>query len=122
MIKTVFAAALALAAITTVAASAPATASNGILATAGGATLYTFDKDVAGSGKSACNNQCAANWPPLAAQASDSGSGDWSIVTRDDGSRQWAYKGWPLYTYAKDAKTGDTTGDGKGNVWPVIKG
>ena len=101
---------------------APVKKVNGILVDAHGMTVYTFDKDVAGSGKSACNNQCAANWPPLAAQASDSGSGDWSIVTRDDGSRQWAYKGWPLYMYAKDARTGDTTGDGKGNVWHVAKG
>ncbi|HEY8977584.1 MAG TPA: hypothetical protein VIN75_25445 [Burkholderiaceae bacterium] len=123
MIKTVFAAmTLALAASAAVAASAPAAISNGVLATPGGATLYTFDKDVVGNGKSACNNQCATNWPPLAAQASDSGFGDWSVVTRDDGSKQWAYKGAPLYTYAKDAKAGDTTGDGKGNVWHVIKG
>lgn len=123
MIKTVFTAtALAFAALSAAAASAPAAIANGILATSAGATLYTFDKDVAGSGKSACNDQCASNWPPLAAQASDSGSGDWSIVTRDDGSRQWAFKGRPLYTFAKDAKAGDTTGDGKGNVWHVVKG
>jgi predicted lipoprotein with Yx(FWY)xxD motif len=115
---------LAVAALTAVAASnpAPAVSSNGVLATPAGATLYTFDKDTANSGKSACNGPCAANWPPLAAQASDAPSGDYSIVTRDDGSKQWAYKGWPLYTFAKDAKPGDTTGDGKGNVWHLIKG
>ena len=123
MIKTLFAAAaLAFVAAAAVAASTPAAAVNGVLATPAGATLYTFDKDTAGNGKSACNGQCATNWPPLAAQASDSASGDWSIVTRDDGSRQWAYKGQPLYTYAKDAKPGDTAGDGKGNVWHLIKG
>ena len=115
---------LAVVALAAVAASspAPATSANGVLATPAGATLYTFDKDTANSGKSACNGPCATNWPPLAAQASDTGSGDWSIVTRDDGSRQWAFKGWPLYTYAKDAKAGDVSGDGKGNVWHVIKG
>ena len=122
MIKTAFAAAMAFVALAAVAASTPAAMSDGVLATPAGATLYTFDKDVAGSGKSACNNQCATNWPPPAAQPSDSASGDWSIVTRDDGGRQWAYKGRPLYTYAKDAKAGDTTGDGKGNVWHVVKG
>jgi len=115
--------ALALAAFGAVAApSAPAAPVNGVLATPAGATLYTFDKDTAGNGKSACNGQCATNWPPLAAQAADSSAGDWSIVTRDDGSKQWAFKGQPLYTYAKDAKPGDTTGDGKGNVWHLIKG
>ena len=120
MIKTLIAAA-SLAALASAAVAAPASAVNGVLATPAGATLYTFDKDVANSGKSACNGQCASNWPPLAAQASDAGSGDWSVVTRDDGSRQWAYKGSPLYTYAKDAKAGDTSGDGKGSVWHVIK-
>ena len=117
-------AALALVSLVAVAASSPAPAAiaNGVLATPAGATLYTYDKDTAGNGKSACNGPCAANWPPLAAQASDAASGDWSIVTRDDGSKQWAYKGQPLYTYAKDAKAGDATGDGKGNVWHVIKG
>ncbi len=125
MIKaTAIAAVLAVAALAAVAASspAPAVSANGVLATPTGATLYTFDKDTAGSGKSTCNAQCATNWPPLAAQASDAASGDWSIVTRDDGSKQWAYKGWPLYTFAKDAKPGDTTGDGKGNVWHLVKG
>ncbi|MCK9684879.1 hypothetical protein [Scleromatobacter humisilvae] len=118
------AAVLAVAALAAAAASnpAPAASSNGVLATPAGATLYTFDKDTAGSGKSACNGPCATNWPPLAAQAADTGSGDWSIVTRDDGSKQWAYKGWPLYTFARDARPGDTTGDGKGNVWHLVKG
>ncbi len=120
------AAAAALTLITLVAVAAttppPAAPANGVLATPAGATLYTFDKDAAGSGKSACNGPCATNWPPLPAQASDTGSGDFSVVTRDDGSKQWAYKGWPLYTFAKDAKAGDTTGDGKGNVWHLVKG
>lgn len=124
MTKSLIAAAsLALAALGAAAASsAPAAPVNGVLATPAGATLYTFDKDTAGNGKSACNGQCATNWPPLAAQAADTASGDWSIVTRDDGSKQWAFKGQPLYTYAKDAKAGDTTGDGKGNAWHLIKG
>jgi predicted lipoprotein with Yx(FWY)xxD motif len=123
MIKTFLAPiSLALIAAAAVAAGAPAAPVNGVLATSAGATLYTFDKDVAGSGKSTCNAQCATNWPPLAAQSSDAASGDWSIVTRDDGSKQWAWKGSPLYTYAKDAKAGDASGDGKGNVWHVVKG
>ena len=35
-------------------------------------------------------------------------------ITRDDGTKQWAYKGKPLYTFARDTKAGDATGDGKG--------
>jgi predicted lipoprotein with Yx(FWY)xxD motif len=48
----------------------------------------------------------------LKAEASDKADGGYGIITRDDGSRQWAYKGKPLYTFAKDTKPGDITGDG----------
>jgi len=123
MLKNTLIAAAAIAmAVTALAAGAPAAPANGVLATPSGATVYTFDKDVANSGKSTCNDKCAQAWPPLAAQASDTPGGDWTIVSRDDGSKQWAYKGWPLYTYAKDAKPGDTTGDNVRNVWHVVKG
>ena len=114
--------ATALFACATLAAGAPATARNGVLATPSGATVYTFDKDVAGSGKSACNGPCAQAWPPVMAESSDMAMGDWTIVTRDDGGKQWAYKGWPLYTFSKDAKPGDMSGDKFKDVWHVVKG
>ena len=82
-----------------------------------GMTLYVFDKDAAG--KSNCNGPCATSWPPLMASADAKASGDWSIVTRDDGGKQWAYKAKPLYTWSKDAKPGDVTGDGFNNVWHI---
>jgi predicted lipoprotein with Yx(FWY)xxD motif len=95
-------------------------AADGTLTNAAGMTLYTFDKDSAG--KSACNGPCAANWPPLMAAPGATGSGSWSIVTRDDGSKQWAYKGKPLYTWVKDQKPGDKTGDGvANNTWHTAK-
>jgi len=93
----------------------------GVFTNSSGMTLYTFDKDAAGSGKSVCNGPCATNWPPLAATGMDVGMGDWSVITRDDGTKQWAYKGKPLYTWAKDAKPGDKTGDGFNNAWRVAK-
>jgi predicted lipoprotein with Yx(FWY)xxD motif len=102
-------------------ATSPATVSDGVLVGANGMTLYTFDRDASGSGKSVCNGPCATNWPPLMASGSDSASGDWSVITRDDGSKQWAYKGKPLYYWAKDQKAGDRTGDGFNNVWHVAK-
>jgi predicted lipoprotein with Yx(FWY)xxD motif len=102
-------------------AQAPAKAEGGVLTNAAGMTLYTFDKDAAGSGKSTCNGPCAANWPPLMAMGDAKPSGDYSIVTRDDGTKQWAYKGRPLYLWAKDAKPGDKTGDGFNSVWHVAK-
>jgi predicted lipoprotein with Yx(FWY)xxD motif len=99
---------------------APAKVSDGVLVNNAGMTLYTFDKDA--GGKSACNGPCATNWPPLTASAGATASGDWSIITRDDGTRQWAYKGKPLYTWSKDQKPGDRTGDGfLDNQWHVAK-
>ncbi|MDD2879193.1 MAG: hypothetical protein PHQ58_02040 [Rhodoferax sp.] len=102
-------------------ASAPVKVSDGVLVGPSGMTLYTFDKDVAGSSKSTCNGPCAANWPPLAANPSDSAHGDYSIITRDDGSKQWAVKGKPVYYWIKDSKPGDKTGDGVNKVWQVAK-
>src|SRR5512141_840728 len=98
---------------------APVKAADGTLTNAAGMTLYTFDKDAAGSGKSACNGPCATNWPPLHAGAADQASGNWTVLTRDDGSKQWAYKGKPLYLWAKDQKPGDKTGDGFLKRWHV---
>ncbi len=101
-------------------AQAPVKVAGGILTNNDGMSLYTFDRDSAG--KSACNGPCAANWPPLLAQASDKAAGDYSIIAREDGKQQWAYKGKPLYTWVKDQKPGDKTGDGfNNNVWHVAK-
>jgi predicted lipoprotein with Yx(FWY)xxD motif len=101
-------------------AQAPAMkAADGTMTDAKGMTLYSFDKDA--GGKSACNGPCATNWPPLMAGADAKASGDWSVITRDDGSKQWAYKGKPVYLWSKDQKPGDKTGDGFNNVWHVVK-
>ena len=101
--------------------AAPAKVADGVFVGANGMTLYTFDRDAAGSGKSMCNGPCATNWPPLMAAADAQAVGDWSIVTRDDGARQWAYKGKPVYFWIKDQKAGDRTGDGFNNVWRLAK-
>ncbi len=97
----------------------PTMMSGGVLTDSAGMTLYTFDKDTANSGKSACNGPCAALWPP--ASATGSLSGDYSAVTRDDGSKQLAYKGKPVYLFSKDQKAGDKLGDNVKDVWHVIK-
>ena len=102
-------------------AEAPVKVADGILTGPNGMTLYTFDKDVAGSSKSMCNGPCAANWPPLMASATDQASGEFSVVTRDDGQKQWAVRGKPLYYWVKDSKPGETTGDGFNKVWQVAK-
>jgi predicted lipoprotein with Yx(FWY)xxD motif len=82
-----------------------------------GMTLYTYDKD--DGGKSACTGDCAKDWVPLAAPATATAFGDWTVVARDDGSKQWALKGKPLYTYAKDTKPGDGGGNGVDQVWHI---
>ncbi len=110
------AAALLATALTAGAQTMPAkAAADGTLTDAKGMTLYVFDKD--SGGKSACNGPCAANWPPLMAGAGAMASGDWTIIARNDGGKQWAYKGKPLYAWVKDAKPGDKTGNGVNNVW-----
>ncbi|PKO30951.1 MAG: hypothetical protein CVU34_18245 [Betaproteobacteria bacterium HGW-Betaproteobacteria-7] len=102
-------------------AADPAMVSDGVLTGSNGMTLYTFDRDTAGSGKSACNGPCATNWPPLYAKDGDMASGDYSVIVRDDGKKQWALKGKPLYFWGKDMKPGDRTGDGFNKVWRVAK-
>jgi len=94
---------------------------DGVMTNSAGMTLYTFDKDAAGSGKSTCNGPCATNWPPLLAAADAKATGDYTIITRDDGAKQWAYKGKPLYLWIKDAKPGDRTGDGFNNAWRLVR-
>ena len=103
------------------AADGPAKLVNGALVDVRGMTLYTFDKDVAGSGKSACNGGCAALWPPATAAVSEQPMGAYTVVVRDDGSRQWAYKGKPVYTYQADQKPGERAGDNFKYVWHIIK-
>lgn len=85
-----------------------------------GMTLYVFDKD--SGGKSACNGPCAGNWPPLMAAAGAMPMGDYSVITRNDGTKQWAYKGRPLYGWKNDKKPGDITGDGFLNgAWHIAQ-
>ncbi len=76
-----------------------------------GMTLYTYDKDEAG--KLACISACLEKWRPLPAAATASNFGAWSVTARPDGSKQWAFKGKPLYTFAEDTKLGEVKGNGQ---------
>ena len=86
-----------------------------VLTDATGMTLYTVDKDAVGV--SNCYDKCAVAWPPALAAAGAVADGDFTLVDRTDGTKVWAYKGWPLYLWVKDTKPGDTTGDMVGEVW-----
>ena len=102
-------------------AQAPATTADTLkgkaLVDAKGLTLYIFDRDTTGT--SNCNGKCVVNWPPFEAGADAKPSGPWTVITRSDGGKQWAYNGKPVYTFAKDSKPGDVNGDGVNNVWHI---
>ncbi len=95
------------------------TAKGDVLAGENGMTLYTFQKDEAGV--SNCNGGCAANWPPLFAEEGATAEGSYSIITRADGTMQWAKDGMALYFWVKDEKQGDITGDGVNGVWDLAR-
>lgn len=88
-----------------------------ILVNGEGMSLYGFMGDTQGSGTSACTDECAAEWPPLTVEGDPvAGEGvDETLlgtITRDDGSTQVTYNGWPLYLFTFDTTAGDTNGQG----------
>lgn len=91
-------------------ARAGETAKGQALTDSEGRTLYTYTRDM--PGHSNCNDACATAWPPLLATATDKDSGDYKVIARDDGKKQWAYKDKALYRFARDAAPGDASGDG----------
>jgi predicted lipoprotein with Yx(FWY)xxD motif len=97
----------------------PLAKKDGVLVDPSGMTVYTFDKDEANSGKSACVDSCLTAWPAVKAPAGDLAA-PYSAITRADGTRQLAYHGKPLYTFVKDKKAGDKAGDKVKDVWHVV--
>ena len=95
------------------------TTSGKVLASPGGMTLYTFDKDTQGT--STCYGDCAQAWPPFLGGSGAKEADFLTLVPRNDGTKQWAAKGKPLYTFTKDVKPGEVKGDGYNNVWHVVK-
>ena len=95
-----------------------------IVVDADGRTVYVFDKDTPGSGKSACGGDCLAKWPPVVASSgrpvADGVTGQVGTITRDDGSKQVTLGGMPLYSYAGDSHAGDVTGQAVGGVWWAV--
>lgn len=82
-----------------------------LLADNDGYTFYTYEPDGMSS-ISRCDGSCAAVWPPCLADPGAKASGDFTLVRRDEGTRQWVYKRQPLYLLVGDAKPGDRDGDG----------
>ena len=100
-------------------AAVPVTNEGDVLVDQNRMTLYTFDRDP--ELRSVCNAQCAASWPPLIAAAGAKRAGRYAIIAREDGRRQWTYKGKPLYLWVKDQGPGDRSGDGVDNLWRVAR-
>lgn len=84
-----------------------------------GMTLYTFDSDASTPGQSACGEKCVVAWPPLLAGNKARPVGEWSLVTRSGDLKQWAFRGMPLYTYARDSYPSANFGDNEAGLWHV---
>lgn len=93
---------------------------NGVFTDAKGMTLYSADSDRTPN-TSNCYDNCVHNWPAFNPAENDRDSGDWKIIIRADGTRQWAYKGKPVYHFQLDRNAGDVKGDGIGNVWHAVR-
>ena len=94
-----------------------------VLADGTGKTLYAFTADAAG--KSNCNGDCLKNWPALTSDAAPTlGTGldaeDFTTIARDDGTKQVAFYGLPLYYFAGDTGPNLTNGQGVGGKWFVV--
>ena len=88
-----------------------------VVASANGMTVYTFTKDVANSGTSACTGGCLTKWPALTVPSGSTAAGASGVtgkvgtITRaDDGSAQVTYNGLPLYFFSGDKVAGDANG------------
>jgi predicted lipoprotein with Yx(FWY)xxD motif len=94
-----------------------------VLSDPNGMTLYAFTNDV--DAASTCSGTCAEAWPPVIVDpdfivSPGLDSGIFATTQRADGSSQLVAGKWPLYLYAADAKPGDITGQGSGDVWYAV--
>ncbi len=81
--------------------------------------FYSWDKDA--PMKSNCNGHCAEIWVPVYPNdRNPSNLGDFTLVTRDDGNKQWAYKGKPLYTFGYGETPPPTDKETQGQ-WHIVK-
>jgi predicted lipoprotein with Yx(FWY)xxD motif len=89
---------------------------------ANGMTLYMFTPD--SPNESVCYDQCAENWPIFSVEGEltlpEGVEGTLGTIERTDGTTQVTYDDMPLYYFAEDAEAGDTTGQGRGDVWFVV--
>lgn len=89
-----------------------------VFADGAGRTLYTVTLDLGGECTHNSSTEffetfdCRSRFPVFAASAEAQAQGAWTVVTRkDDGTRQWAYQGKPVYTYILDRHAGTVNGE-----------
>ena len=58
-----------------------------------------------------CDAECQKVWHPYLAPADARPQGYWDVAVRDDGSKQWVYQGFALYTFDGDKQPGDINGN-----------
>jgi predicted lipoprotein with Yx(FWY)xxD motif len=96
-----------------------AAARGDLLTDKAGRTLYVSDDDVAGSGRSVCDDLCLRRWPAVPPdEATGPGFG---VMTRADGTPQLSYHGRPVHYYRYDHKPGDARGDGIVGLWQALR-
>ncbi len=92
-----------------------------------GRALYLYTSDTQNSGTSTCTADCLTQWQPVVVTGTPQvgngvNAGLLGTITRDDGTLQATYNGWPLYTYAGDTAPGTTSGQGMGGAWFLVSG
>ncbi len=67
-----------------------------------GEALFISDQDA--DGVSLCTGQCEQDFPPVIALPDSIETGEWTLFQRDNGDRQWVYRGKPLYRFAHETR------------------
>ena len=87
-----------------------------------GTALYLFRSDAQNGDTSACTDEeCVSEWPPFTTEGSPVAGGGaiqslLGTITREDGTTQVTYNGWPLYYFSG----GSTGGQGQENLWFLV--
>ena len=97
-----------------------------ILVNGDGLPLYIFAQDTQNGDASACTDEeCVAEWPPLTTEG-EATAGPGAIqsllgtITREDGTTQATYNGWPLYLFSGDTSSETTNGQGAEGGWTLV--
>jgi predicted lipoprotein with Yx(FWY)xxD motif len=68
-----------------------------------GYSVYYSDAD--GPNESNCDAKCAEQWTPVYAPDVATPQAEWSIVALPSGTKQWAFRKHPLYTYNNEVRS-----------------